>query len=152
MQNINNKNAEIISKKLNDMLEYVYKKKPSISRHIDFNDLHIIYPKKKVYVLNIKYLKNTKTLLRYYFASIDKKPFTNRSYNIYAFEALWILLGIIDRLHGYKYRNKELFLDVTLLQNIQNTIQFGKYMFNIPKYKQFIFDVKGFNLAQLSVI
>lgn len=152
MQNISNANADMITKNINDMFEYVYKKKLSKSRRINFDKLNITYPKAKVYILDIKYLKNIKEILSYYFANINKKPFIDRNYNAYAFEALWILLGILDKVHGYKYRHKELFVNVTMIQNVANAMKFGRYVFTIPKYKQFIFDVKGLNMARLTIV
>lgn len=152
MENLNNNSSKLITNNLNELFEYVYKKKPSKYRRIDFNVLHITYPKQKVYKLDIKYLKNIKDLLSYFFANIDKKPFINRNYNIYAFEALWLLLGIIDKAHGYKYKKKELFTNIELMNNIGNTMKFGRYIFTIPKYKQFIFDVKGINMARLVIV
>ncbi len=151
-KNLSNSDAESVMNNLNQMFQYVYKTKASISRRLDFNELHIIYPNQKVKKLDIKYLKNKKKLLSYYFASIDRKPFIDRNYNSYAFEALWMLLSIIDEEHGNKYRKKEVFVDVTLIQNIANTIKFGRYVFTIPKYKQFIFEVRGYNLARLTVV
>ena len=152
MQNLSNSNSHMIMQNINNMLEYVYKRKPSKSRHLNFDKINIIYPKSKVYILDIKYLKNIKKLLNYYFANIEKKPFTSRNYNVYAFEALWILLSILDKSYGHKYRQKELFKDVTLIENIGNTMKFGKYVFTIPKYKQYTFDVKGFNMAKLTIV
>ncbi len=152
MQNLSNNDASQVMDNLNEMFQYVYKGKAPISRRIDFNELRITYPGQKVKKMDIRYLKNIKKLLSYFFASIERKPFIDRNYNSYAFEALWILLGIINQENGTKYRKKEVFANVTLIQNLANTLKFGKYIFTIPKYKQFIFDVKGYNLTQLTII
>ena len=132
MQNLSNNDAEMITKNLNELFEFVYKRKTTLSRRLEFDVLHITYPKQKVYKLDIKYLKNIKKLLSQFFANIEKKPFTDKKYNVYAFEALWILLGILDKAHGYKYRHKELFANVTMIQNVGNMMRFGKYIFTIP--------------------
>ena len=151
-KNLSNTDAELMTKNLNEMFQYVYKSKVPSSKRLNVNELHVIDPKEKVKKLNVQYLKNKKQLLSYFFANIMKKPFINRSFNAYAFEALWLLLGIIDEENGNKYRQKELFANVTLMQNVANTIRFGKYIFTIPKYKQFIFDVKGYNMARLTIV
>jgi hypothetical protein len=152
MQNLSNNDTDMITKNLNELFAFIYKRETKLSRKLDFDILHITYPKQKVYKLDIKYLKNIKKLLSQYFANIEKKPFTDKKYNSYAFEALWILLGILDRAHGYKYRQKELFANITMMQNIGNMMRFGRYIFRIPKYKQFIFDVEGYNMAKLTIL
>lgn len=152
MQNLSNNDTQVITLKFNQLLEAIYKKKITSTRRLNFDKLHIIYPNKKVYVMDIKYFKNAQKFLSYFFANIDKKPFIDRNHNIYAFEALWLLLAVIDRIHGFAYKDKELFLTGKQVGNISNTIQFGKYLFTIPKYKQFIFNVMGTNMAQLTVV
>jgi len=152
MQNLSNNDTEIITKNLNDLFDFVYKKKTSSTKKLEFDMLHITYPNEKVYKLEVKYLKNIKKLLSHFFTNIEKKPFINKKYNVYSFEALWILLGIIDKAHGYKYRQKELFANTTMMKNISYNMKFGKYIFSIPKYKQYIFNVEGYNMASLTII
>jgi len=149
VKNLTAEDTQIMSDRFNELLMSIYKKKITSTRRLDFDKLHIIYPGRKTYILDIKYLKNAKKLLSYYFANIEKKPFTDKRHNIHTFEILWILIGILDMLHGLKFKNKPLYANLSLLEN---TIQFGKYIFTIPKYKQFIFDVKGINLAQLTIV
>lgn len=154
MENISNQNSMEIMEKIGKMFEIAYKKKPHISRRINFNEIHITTPSQRVRKINIKYLKNISKLLSYLFANIDKKPFTDKKANPYAFEVLWIILSILEEnnLKRNAMKKKGLFTDVTLIENVGNSIEFGRYVITIPKYKQYIFNVKGYNLATLTIV
>lgn len=152
IKNLSNENTEKVKNNLITMFSEVYSKPPSIHRRININKINIIYPDDKIKKLDITYLKNVKELLSYYFINISKNPFTDKKYNFYAFEALFIILSIIDKTYGSSYREKKAFYDIKLINDYRNTIKFGKYVFNIPGYKQYIFNVDGFNSATLVVI
>lgn len=153
MKNLDDKNAANIIEKLNELYRYLYGKKLPIKK-INFDKINIIYPHEKVKKYDIGYLKNKKNILSLIFANINQNPFNKPSYNQYAFEILWIILGVVeeDPTKSKKYRSKNVLVNVTVMNNLLNTIEFGKYIFNIPKYKKFIFDVKGYNLAKLKIM
>jgi ADP-glucose pyrophosphorylase len=146
MQNISNDDAHRINNKLNRLFMHLYKTKPS--SRLNIQELNVIYPRHRVKKLDIKYLKNIKSILDYYFANIDRKPFINPNYNFYAFEILWILLTILNK----KIPQKPLFSNASKIKEVGNNILNGRYVFTIPKYKQYIFDVKDYNLAKLKVV
>lgn len=148
MKNLDDNTTTQIKNNLNKLFQYIYKKNIPKSKRIDINELNIIFPHEKTKKFELKYLKNKKNLLSSILANINKHPFIDNTYNKFAFEILWIILTI---LLNDKLSNRNIFNNVTLINNIGNTIKFGKYIFSIPKYKKYIFDVKGYNFAKLII-
>ncbi len=131
-----------------------YKKTPSAK--IKFDELRIKLPNMtREYTIKVKDYKNISQILYFLFANINKKPFTDKKYNPYTFELLWLILDTLENQpdRKAKFKKRVLFSNLRLYsENVLNLIQFGKYSFGIPKYKKFVFDVKGYNQAQLTIL
>ncbi len=153
MKNIDNKNVIRITDNVNELLDHVYKKAPK-TKKIIFDELRLKFPGTKTYSLIVKDYKNMRKVFYFLFANIDKKPFTTKEPNKFAFETLWIILDVLEQNpeRSAKFRKKELFENINLYSNVANVIKFGRYVFTIPKYKKFTFDVKGYGLATLSAV
>ena len=153
MRNVSNRYATETFDNLKVLFNYVYKKAPSPKKRVNINKFGIKFPSTKTIYIDINDFKNIRKIFSFLFANIDKKPFIDKNYNRYAFELLWIILEVLeqDPYRTEKFRKKDLFADERLYPNIADLIQFGKYVFTIPKYKRFTFDVQGFGLAKLTV-
>lgn len=155
MENISNNSKNKILKNVKELLRQTSGKNAPKTRKIEINKINVKIPgMNKIREVDVTYLKNTKELLSYIFANINRKPFINEKRNIYAFEILWLLLSILDEDTNKleKMRSKDLFTNVTLNKNTINLMQFGKYEFIIPKVYKYEFDVSGYNLAKLRII
>lgn len=153
MENITNDkyNNKLID--LKKIFSLIYKKNPTSKIKFDYLTLKKLDNKTESY--KISDYKNTRDLLYYLFANINKKPFINSKYNPYAFEILWIILDVlnIEKNKNDIFKKKNIFVDIEQYsREVINLIKPGKYIINIPKYKKYVFDVKNKGLAKLSII
>lgn len=151
MENIN---QDTYIHKRNDIIKIfktAYKKTPTSK--IKFDKLSIKKPNSKTEIINVSDYKRLHDLLSSIFANINIKQFTQKRYNPYAFEILWLILDILNPKQKEIFKKrKDIFTNLKLYNsNVAALIKFGKYIFHIPKYKYFIFDVKGYGLAQLTI-
>ena len=155
MKNLTDKEFEKDFRNLKELLSYAYKKTPKTKKIKEFDKLRIKLPnQKKQFEIDIQYSKNKKKILSYLFANINNPLFTNKKPNSYAFELLWIILDVleVDEKIKAKLNKRELFGDIRLYSNLVDLVQFGKYEFAIPKYRRFIFDVKGYGKTILTIV
>ena len=151
--NINNNDAQQISDKINEMFSMIYRKRVPLTQKYEIDEISITYPRGKIDKGNLKYLKHKRKLIGNILLNINKKPFVDIKANIYAFEALWMILTILDDNTRDNLKQKGVFTDVLVAKNMSNKIMFGKYIIKIPKLKKtYIFDVQGYNLAKLNIV
>lgn len=129
---------------INQLYREAYGKSPSQYRKLQLDKLRIILPGRKVYTLDVDEAENIKYLLSSLLANVDKPPFTDTKENIYAFELLWILLTIIatNRVKADKMIRRNAFTNVRIVRDVADSLPRGKYIFRIPKYKSYNFDVR----------
>jgi len=116
------------------------------------NKIIIKIPNSNRITLNLDEFPNIQKTASFLLYNLDVKIF-KKNYNSYAFDILWLLLDIFEqnKEKSKKLNKKDLFTDIVLFSDIIDYIQFGNYIFTIPGEYKVIFNVKGFNLAKLTL-
>lgn len=135
----------------NNIIDYVYEKRPV--KKINMREMTIRFPNCPTFKIILTKVPNMQKILSLILANIDKTPFTDKEPNIYAFEAIWLLLSILeeDQTRLKYLKMKDIFSNLTINTHIINVIRFGTYIITVPNYRKYIFNISGYGLATLSI-
>jgi len=90
-------------------------------------------------------------------SNLDHKIFTNKEPNQHAFKSLELILNILDAYNLFPHKTKDrrskekLLSNITINKDIVSIIQLGNYIFTIPGKLKLKFNVRGENLAVLTI-
>lgn len=118
------------------------------------NKIKLKLPGRKQITLEIEKTDNIYNPLSYVFSHINNKKFKNKNKNKYAFNALLLLLAIIEDYKIIELRHTNMIIsDKDILKKILPLLEINKtYEISIPGKISYKFIVYGYNLAIMKVI
>lgn len=117
------------------------------------DEIKLGLPRKRSCNINIDKDDKIYIPLSFILSNLNQKQFTDREENKYAFNALMLILNILEdhEIINSQGKPKKLLSNVKLNNELLNKTQFGKYRIVIPKKEEFIFTVTGLDLATLKI-
>ena len=83
--------------------------------------------------------------------TIETNKFKSLKSETKEYDALWLLMDILEQNEIGKIDKTDLFKNVTkYTKNSSSLIQFGRYEFTLPE-KNYVFDIKGYKMANINI-